>query len=160
MILASGVAPIPQLRMAGINIGLACDGPACNNTQDMIQVMKDAALLQKVVTRKPETLIAKDVFAMATRGGARAIGMGSSLGSIQAGFLADIILINTLVPHLTPIHDPIAALVYSARGSDVHTVIIDGRIVMQNRTLTTVDESEILAKARERAARARFRAGL
>jgi 5-methylthioadenosine/S-adenosylhomocysteine deaminase len=160
MILASGVAPIPQLRAAGINIGLACDGPACNNTQDMIEVMKNAALLQKAVTRQADALIAKDVFTMATRGGARAIGMGSSLGSIQPGFLADIILINTEAPHLTPMHDPMATLVYSARGSDVHTVIINGEIVMQNRTVTTMDEKEILVKARERAVRARQRAGL
>ncbi len=97
---------------------------------------------------------------MATRGGARAIGMGSSLGSIQPGFLADIILINTEAPHLTPMHDPMATLVYSARGSDVHTVIINGQIAMQNRTVTTMDEKEILVKARERAVRARQRAGL
>jgi 5-methylthioadenosine/S-adenosylhomocysteine deaminase len=160
MLLASGVAPIAKLRSAGINIGLACDGPACNNTQDMIQVMKDAALLQKVVTLQPDALIAKDVFAMATRGGARASGMGSSLGSIQPGFFADLILIDTEVPHLTPMHDPIAALVYSARGSDVRTVIIDGRIVMQDRSITTVDEKEVLVKARERAVRARQCAGL
>jgi 5-methylthioadenosine/S-adenosylhomocysteine deaminase len=160
MLLAAGVAPISKLRSAGINIGLACDGPACNNTQDMIQVMKDAALLQKVVSLQPDALIAKDVFAMATRGGARAIGMGSSLGSIQPGFLADLISIDTEVPHLTPMHDPIATLVYSARGSDVETVIIDGRIVMQDRSITTVDETEILVKARERAVRARQCAGL
>lgn len=160
MLLASGVAPIPKLRSAGINIGLACDGPACNNTQDMIQVMKDAALLQKVVSRQPETLIAQDVFTMATRGGARAIGMGGSLGSIQPGFLADLVLIDTEVPHLTPMHDPLATLVYSARGSDVRTVMIDGRIIMQDRKLTTVDEREILMKARERAVRARRYAGL
>jgi 5-methylthioadenosine/S-adenosylhomocysteine deaminase len=160
MLLASGVAPIPQLRSAGINIALACDGPACNNTQDMIQVMKDAALLQKVVSRQADALIAKDVFTMATRGGARAIGMGSSLGSIQPGFLADIILINTEAPHLTPMHDPMATLVYSARGSDIHTVIINGQMVMHNRIITTVDEKEILVKARERAVGVRQRAGL
>ncbi|MBE9225672.1 amidohydrolase [Phormidium sp. LEGE 05292] len=154
MILASGVAPIPQLRAKNINIGLACDGPACNNTQDMIQTMKDAALLHKVVTRQPDILIAKDVFRMATRGGAKAIGMGDSLGAIQPGFLADLILIDTQVPHMTPLHDPIAILVYSARGSDVHTVMVDGEIVMQNRQILTVDEKEVLAKARERAKKA------
>jgi 5-methylthioadenosine/S-adenosylhomocysteine deaminase len=160
MILASGVAPIPQLRAKNINIGLACDGPACNNTQDMIQTMKDAALLQKVVTRQPDILVAEDVFRMATRGGAKAIGMGDCLGAIQPGFLADLILIDTQVPHMTPLHNAIATLVYSARGSDVHTVIVDGRIVMRDRKMLTIDEQQVLAKARERAKKARKRAGL
>lgn len=160
MILASGVAPIPQLRAKNINIGLACDGPACNNSQDMIQTMKDAALLQKVVTRQPDILVAKDVFRMATRGGAKAIGMGDCLGAIQPGFLADLIFIDTKAPHLTPIHDPIAILVYSAKGADVHTVMVDGRIVMRNREILTVDEKQVLAKANERAKKARQRAGI
>ncbi|AFY66261.1 amidohydrolase family protein [Geitlerinema sp. PCC 7407] len=160
MILASGVAPVPELRQKGVNVGLACDGPACNNTQDMIQVMKDAALLHKVVTRQPEVLVAQDVFRMATRGGAKSIGMADSLGSLHPGFLADIILIDTQVPHMTPLHDPVATLVYSARGSDVTTVIVDGRIVMRDRQVLTVDEEAVLAKARERAMKARRRANL
>jgi 5-methylthioadenosine/S-adenosylhomocysteine deaminase len=160
MILASGVAPIPKLREKNINLGLASDGPACNNTQDMIQVMKDAALLQKVVSRQAESLSARDVFHMATRGGARAIGMGSRLGSIQPGFLADLILIDTRVPHMTPMHDAIATLVYSARGSDVQTVIVDGRVVMRDKEILTLDERQVLTRARERAKKARQRAGV
>lgn len=160
MLLASGVAPIPKVRAAGINLGLACDGPACNNGQDMIEAMKDAALLQKAVTRQPDVIVARDVFEMATRGGARAIGMGDTLGAIRSGFLADLVLIETRAPHLTPLHDPLAALVYSARGSDVRTVIVGGEIVVKDGTVTTLDEEEVLARARERADRARRLAGV
>lgn len=160
MLLASGVAPIPKIRAAGINLGLACDGPACNNGQDMIEAMKDAALLQKAVTRQPDVIVARDVFEMATRGGARAIGMGDMLGAIRSGFLADLVLIETRAPHLTPLHDPLAALVYSARGSDVRTVIVGGEIVVQDGTVTTLDEEGVLARARERADRARRLAGV
>jgi len=160
MILASGVAPVPDLATAGVNLGLACDGPACNNSQDMIEVMKDAALLHKVVTGRPEVLLAEDVFAMATRGGARAIGMGDRLGMLKEGFLADLALIDLDAPHLTPCHDPLAALVYSARGSDVRTVIVDGEVVMRDREVLTLDESRIRARAAERARLARVNAGV
>jgi 5-methylthioadenosine/S-adenosylhomocysteine deaminase len=160
MLLASGVAPIPKVRAAGINLGLACDGPACNNGQDMIEAMKDAALLHKVVTRQADVIVARDVFEMATRGGARAIGMGDTLGAIRPGFLADLVLIETRAPHLTPMHDPLAALVYSARGSDVRTVMVGGEIVVKDGAVTTLDEEEVLARARERAGRARRLAGV
>jgi 5-methylthioadenosine/S-adenosylhomocysteine deaminase len=160
MILASGVAPIPQLRRAGVNVGLACDGPACNNGQDMIEAMKDGALLQKVVTREPETLVARDVFAMATRAGARAIGMGDRLGVLREGALADVVLIDCGVPHLTPLGDPQAALVYAARGADVHTVVVAGRVVLREGEVTTLDEARVREHARERAERARAAAGL
>jgi 5-methylthioadenosine/S-adenosylhomocysteine deaminase len=160
MLLASGVAPIPKVRAAGINLGLACDGPACNNGQDMIEAMKDAALLHKVVTRQADVIVARDVFEMATRGGARAIGMGDTLGAIRPGLLADLLLIETRVPHLTPMHDPLAALVYSARGSDVRTVMVGGEIVVKDGAVTTLDEEEVLARARKRAGRARRLAGV
>lgn len=160
MILASGVARIPEMRAAGINVGLACDGPACNNGQDMIEAMKDAALLHKVTTRQPEILVAADVFEMATSGGARALGMGDRLGVLRPGYLADVVLIDTRAAHLTPIHDPMAALVYSARAADVHTVIVDGRIVVSDRKVLTLDEQEIQDRARQRARRARDRAGI
>lgn len=160
MLLASGVAPIGQMRAAGINLGLACDGPACNNTQDMIQTMKDAALLQKVMTREAESLTAGDVLAMATRGGANAVGMGDQLGIIQPGRLADLVLLETRVPHLTPLHDPVAGVVYSARGGDVRTVLVNGRVVVQDGHVTTLDEANVLDRARERGRRARKQAGL
>ncbi|MBW3606620.1 MAG: amidohydrolase [Actinobacteria bacterium] len=158
MILASGVAPVPALRAAGVNIGLACDGPSCNNGQDMIEAMKQAALLHKVVTRQPDVLVARDVFHMATRGGAMAVGMADRLGALAPGFLADIVLLDLDAPHLTPAHDPLATLVYSARGSDVHTVLIDGEVILEDRVVQRLDEAEVLARARTRAAAAARRA--
>ncbi|MGH9116884.1 MAG: amidohydrolase family protein [Acidimicrobiales bacterium] len=155
MILASGVAPIPALLDAGVNVGLACDGPACNNGQDMIEAMKDAALLHKVVTRDASAMVAQQVFEMATTGGAAAIGLGDRLGRLEPGYLADVVLVDTNAAHLTPIHDPLAALVYSARGSDVRTVIVDGDVVVRDGSVLTLDEPEVLARARRRAAAAR-----
>jgi 5-methylthioadenosine/S-adenosylhomocysteine deaminase len=160
MILASGVAPVPALRRAGVTVALACDGPACNNGQDMIETMKTAALLAKVVTRDPDALHARDVFAMATRHGARTIGFGDRLGSLTPGSLADIVLIDSAVPHLTPMGDPEAALVYSAHGADVTTVLVDGRVVVRDGEVTTLDEAAVRARARERGARARERASI
>jgi 5-methylthioadenosine/S-adenosylhomocysteine deaminase len=160
MILASGVAPVPELLRAGVNVGLACDGPACNNGQDMIEAMKDAALLHKVVTRAPDVLIARDVFRMATRGGARAIGMEGRLGVLRAGALADVVLVDCAKAHLTPLGDPLAALVYSARGSDVKTVLVGGEVVVADGAVTTLDEAQVRARAGERAARAAGLAGV
>ena len=151
MILASGVAPVPALMRAGVNVGLACDGPACNNGQDMIEAMKDAALLHKVVTREPQALVARDVFAMATRHGARSVGMGDRLGVLKEGYLADVVLIDCARPHLTPLGDPQAALVYAARGADVQTVLVHGDVVVRDGEVTTLDEADIRRRARERA---------
>lgn len=159
MILASGVAPVPKLRAAGVNVGLACDGPACNNAQDMIECMKYAALLQKVVSRELEVLVAGEVFRMATHGGAQALGMGDRLGVLAEGYLADVVVIDATGPHMTPIHDPMAALVYSARGADVRTVLVGGSVVVRDGEVQTLDEEATLHHARERAARAHSRAG-
>lgn len=159
MILASGVAPVPALLRAGVNVGLACDGPACNNGQDMIEAMKDGALLQKVVSRDPEALVASDVFAMATRRGAESVGMAGRLGTLKAGSLADVVLIDCQKPHLTPLGDAQAALVYAARSADVRTVIVDGRIVVRDGRMTTLDEDEVRERAGERARRALARVG-
>lgn len=155
MLLASGVAPVPRLRDAGVTLGLACDGPACNNGQDMIETMKYAALLQKVVTRRPDVVIAEEVFRMATHGGARALGLGDRLGLIRPGYLADLLVIDLRAPHLTPMHDPLAALVYSARGSDVRTVIVDGQIVVRDGSVATLDEERVCSEVNERAGRVR-----
>ncbi|MGD9764626.1 MAG: amidohydrolase family protein [Candidatus Binatia bacterium] len=160
MILASGTAPILKMRRAGIVIGLACDGPACNNTQDMFEVMKDAALLHKVTTRDAQALTAADVFAMATAGGAQACGLGDQVGALQKGRLADVVLVDTAASHLRPIHDPLATLVYSARAGDVDTVIVGGRVVVRGRKLLTIDEPALLRRAQARAQALRVTAGL
>lgn len=159
MILASGIAPVAAFRAAGISVGLACDGPACNNTQDMFEVMKDAALLHKVHHADAGVLTAGDVLAMATSGGATSLGY-DDLGPLTAGNRADLILVDARGAHLRPQHNPLATLVYGARAGDVDTVIVDGRIVVRNRTLTTLDEEEILARADERASALRTQAGL
>ncbi|MQA15750.1 MAG: amidohydrolase family protein [Pseudonocardiaceae bacterium] len=148
------------MRDAGVTLGLACDGPACNNGQDMIETMKYTALLQKVVTRQPDAVVAEEVFRMATHGGARAIGLGDRLGLVRPGYLADLVVIDLRAPHLTPMHEPIAALVYGARGSDVRTVLVDGRIIVRDGAVTTLDEERVCREVGERAHRARATASL
>jgi 5-methylthioadenosine/S-adenosylhomocysteine deaminase len=160
MVLASGVAPVPALRSSGVNIGLACDGPACNNAQDMIEAMKAAVMLQRAVSTEPGALTAADAFAMATRNGARAVGLGDVVGQIRPGFLADIILVDTAQAHMTPMHDALATLVYSARSPDVHTVIVDGRVVVRNRQVLTVEVPRLLSDVQQRASRVRAAAGV
>jgi len=160
MVLASGVAPVPALRSAGVNIGLACDGPACNNAQDMIEAMKAAIMLHRAVSTEPGVLTAADAFAMATRNGAAAVGLGDELGQIRPGFLADIVLIDAARAHMTPLHDPLAALVYSAHGSDVHTVIVDGRVVVRDRQVLTVEVPRLLSDVQQRASQVRAAAGV
>lgn len=151
MLLASGIAPIPQLRAAGVLLGLGCDGPACNNGQDMIENMKYAALLQKAVTRRADAVVAAEVFRMATAGGASAIGLGDRLGRLAPGFLADVVLIDARRPHLTPMHDPLAALVYGARSSDVDTVLVGGRMVVRHGRVQTLDEQQVVRDVAQRA---------
>ncbi len=158
MLLGSGVAPIPQLRSAEITIGLGCDGPACNNGQDMIENMKYAALLQKVVARQADVVVAEEVFQMATAGGAAAIGLGDRLGRLMPGFLADVVLLDASGPHMTPMHDPLASLVYSARASDVDTVLVGGRIVIRHGEFQTLDEEQVVRDVAERARVVRSRA--
>ena len=160
MILASGTAPVLKMRAAGITVGLACDGPACNNTQDMFEVMKDAALLHKVTTQDPTALTARDVFGMATRDSAAACGLGDKVGTLAVGKAADIVLIDTLASHLRPIHDPFSTLVYSARAADVNTVLVDGEVVVRDKQLLTVDEQAVIRQAQERAEALRAKAGV
>ena len=160
MILASGTAPVLKMRKAGIRVGLACDGPACNNTQDMFEVMKDASLLHKVSSGDAEALTAEDVFLMATREGAHACGLGEKVGSLEIGKAADIVLVDTMASHLRPIHDPLATLVYSARAADVGTVIVDGEVVVEEGKVLTTDERTLIRQAQIRATELRRAAGL
>lgn len=155
MLLASGVAPIPALRDAGVPLGLGCDGPACNNGQDMIENMKYAALLQKAVNRRADVVVAEEVFRMATHGGATAIGLGDRLGLLAPGYLADVVLVDARGPHMTPLHDPLAALVYSARGSDVDTVLVGGAVVVRGGVVATLDEQRVVRDVAQRASAVR-----
>jgi len=151
--LASGIAPVARLLAAGAVVGLGTDGAASNNNLDMIEEMRTAALVQKAATGDPQTLPAFTALQMATVNGARALGLGEEIGLLKPGYRADIILVNLRKPHLYPRHDPLAHLVYAAQGADVETVLVDGRVLMENRKLLTVDEEEVLSRAEECAQR-------
>ncbi len=150
MMLASGVAPVVEERAAGIAVGLGTDGPAgSNNDLDLMEEMDLAAKLQKISKMDPRALGAKSVVEMATIEGAKALHMEKEIGSLEVGKKADIILISLDEPNAVPMYDIYAQLAYAVKGSDVETVVIGGRVVMRDKKLLTLKESEILAKARE-----------
>lgn len=149
MKLASGVAPVPEMLKAGVTVGLGTDGCASNNNLDMIKEMATAAKLHKVARLDPTVMDAKTVVRMSTIEGAKALGMGKITGSLEAGKKADIIMIGLNKPHLTPIYSEYSHLVYAMSGADVDTVLINGRVVMENRRLLTIDEEEVMHKVRE-----------
>jgi 5-methylthioadenosine/S-adenosylhomocysteine deaminase len=151
MKLGLGAAKIKDLSVLGVNVSLGTDGPASNNTLDMFETMKVAALLQKLVYKDPATVSAYEVLKMATANGAKALGLEKEVGSLEAGKKADIVLIDFSKPHLKPLHNVYANIVYSARGSDVDTVIVDGKILMENRHVRTLEEQDVMAKAEKTA---------
>ena len=145
--LASGFADVRRMLKAHVNVALGCDGGPSNNCYDMICEMKLAALIHKGRELDPEILPAETILEMATLNGARATLWGDELGSLEPGKLADLIVVDQRKPHLVPVRNPISNLVYAASGSDVDTVIIDGRIVMEGRKLKTLDEEKIVEEA-------------
>ncbi len=151
MKLGLGAAKIKDLTDLGVNVCLGTDGPASNNTFDMFETVKFGALLQKLTYMNPGVLPAYEALKMATVNGAKALGVERGIGSLEVGKKADIILIDLLKPHLKPLHDIYASIVYSARGSDVHTVIVDGKILMENRQVKTLDEQAVIEKAEKTA---------
>jgi len=156
MMLASGVAPIPALLAAGVRLGLGTDGPAgSNNDLDMMQEMDLAAKLQKVARLDPRALTASQALEMATLGGARALHLEDQIGSLEPGKQADIILLRLDAPHAVPAYDVPGQIVYALKASDVDTVIIAGRVVMEGRRVLTLDPPSIFAKAREYAQKVR-----
>ncbi len=152
MKLSSGVAPVPQMIQQGLTVGMGTDGSASNNNMDLFTEMDMAAKLHKVKTMDPTVMDALTVLKMATIEGARALGLDRSVGSLEKGKKADIIVIDTRKPHLTPMYNPFSHLVYAARGQDVSHTIINGRLVMENRQLLTLDLKEVMARSREKAA--------
>jgi 5-methylthioadenosine/S-adenosylhomocysteine deaminase len=150
MKLASGVAPVPKLLEAGATVGLGTDGPASNNNLDVLEEARLAALLHKVAAGDPTLVPAHTALEMATVGSARALGMDGMVGRLQTGMRADVVLIDMQQPHLQPEHDVISHLVYAARAGDVRTVFINGRPVMVDGQLRTVDEEEVYAQVRAR----------
>jgi 5-methylthioadenosine/S-adenosylhomocysteine deaminase len=149
MKLASGIAPVVDLLKRGIPVALGTDGCASNNNLDLIQEMDTAAKLQKVHCQDPTVLPAPTALTMATVNGARVLGLADQVGALAPGLLGDIIVIDLDQPHLTPIYDPYSHLVYAATGADVQTVLVHGRVLVQDRQILSFDLEETLARARE-----------
>jgi 5-methylthioadenosine/S-adenosylhomocysteine deaminase len=151
MKLASGVCPVSELLARGITVALGTDGCASNNNLDLFAEMDTAAKLHKLRTMDPTVMDAFTVLRMATNHGAKALGYGDLIGSLEKGKKADIIVVDTHKPHLTPMYNPYSHLVYAAKGHDVSHSIINGRLVMENRRLLGLDLQKVMAKAREKA---------
>lgn len=150
MKLASGMAPVQDLRDGGVTVGLGTDGAASNNDLDMFDEMRDAAMLGKLAARDASAVDASTVVEMATVGGAALLGINS--GQLAAGMNADIIVLDLEVPHLTPAHDLVSHLAYAARGSDVRHTVCDGEILMQDREVRSLDTANVQEQAAEKAA--------
>ncbi len=153
MKLASGTAPVARMLALGIGVGLGTDGAASNNNLDMFQTMDFTAKLHKLVNMNPTVLSAQTVLEMATLGGARVLGLEKEIGSLEAGKKADVILLNVESAHALPMYNVYSHLVYTMKGSDVRTSIINGRLVMNDRRVLTLDEKQVYDKAREYKAR-------
>ncbi|MBE3559257.1 MAG: amidohydrolase [Ktedonobacteraceae bacterium] len=158
--LASGVCKVPQMLAAGVNVALGCDGGPSNNDYDMIREMKLAAILHKAVTRDPLILPAETVLEMATINGARALGLEQEIGSLEVGKKADLVVLDFNRLHTTPSVNPISTLVYAATGGEVDMVIVDGAVVVEQGTLLTMDEQEVIEQARKQAAEVYRRASI
>jgi 5-methylthioadenosine/S-adenosylhomocysteine deaminase len=159
MKLASGTAPVPAMRTAGIPVGLGTDGAASNNDLDMFEAMRQAALLHKLQTGDPRVIPARTALEMATIEGARALGLDAVTGSLEAGKRADLIVVSMASARQTPLYDVISHLVYVTRGDDVQSTIVNGRVLMRDRNVLTLDEGTVLAEARRQAALVRTAVG-
>ncbi|MBA4423121.1 MAG: S-adenosylhomocysteine deaminase [Syntrophus sp. (in: bacteria)] len=148
MKLASGVAPVSAMRNGGIVVGLGTDGCASNNNLDMFQEMDTTAKLGKSALLDPTVISARTVLRMATCDGAKVLGLDGLVGTLEAGKKADICIIDMDKPHLTPMYDEYSHLVYTVGGADVETVLINGKLVMKNRRLLTIDEEEAMRRVR------------
>ncbi len=157
---ATGIAPIDRMLQAGVNVTLGCDGGPSNNTYDMIRDMRMVSYLANLLQKDPTVIPAETVLEMATIRGARAMGLQDLVGSIEPSKRADFIVIDMDKPHLTPCFDPVSTVVYAAHGSDVDTVVVDGKVLMQGRKLQTLDEEAVLDEARRRARQVMERSGL
>ena len=151
--LSSGICDVVKLRRNGINVGLGTDGIGSTTTLDMFEEMKTAAYLQKVNTMEPTSIKAYDILKMATIEGAKVLGLDDEIGTLEPGKKADMIFIRTDKLHLCPDNDVCTNIVYSANGSDVDTVMIDGKIIMQNRKMINLDEKEVMRQVKKIAKR-------
>ena len=155
MKLSSGTAPVVAYRRAGVNVGLGTDGAASNNDLDMFEAMRQAAFQQKLITMDPTAISAPEALEMATIGGARVVGQQARIGSLEPGKRADLIVVGMSRPRQQPLFDPVAQIVYTSRGDDVETTIVNGRVLMRNRKVLTLDESRVLSEARAAAGQVR-----
>ncbi len=149
MKLASGFARVPEMMELGVPVSLGCDGGPSNNTYDMIREMRMAALIHKAKADDPLVVPAEQAIEMATLGGAKAMGIAEEVGSLESGKLADIILVDMKDLGLTPNSNPVSNLVYSGSGHAVDTVIVNGRVLMRNKKLQTLDEETVMQNALE-----------
>ena len=156
MKLSSGIAPLDRITKMGLTTGLGTDGCASNNNLDLFGEMDTAAKLAKVSTQNPEALKAYIVLEMATLGGAAVLGLDKETGSLEKGKKADIIVVDLKSPHLCSLFDPVSALVYSAGGSDVKDVVVNGVPLMREKEFCSLDQDEIMAKVREISKRIRL----
>jgi 5-methylthioadenosine/S-adenosylhomocysteine deaminase len=148
MKLASGTAKVVAMRRAGIPVGLGTDGAASNNDLDMFEAMRQAAFLAKLQTMDPRALPARTALEMATVEGARALGLDANIGSLEPGKRADLIAVSMTAARQTPMYDPLSHLVYVTRGDDVRTTIVNGRLLMRDRKVLTLNEADVLREAR------------
>ena len=153
MKIASGIAPISDMLAAGVRVGLGTDGAASNNDLDMWEEMRLASFLQKVEQMNPEVMSAATVLTMATRGGAEAIGLGGAIGELKVGMKADLIQVDFSDVHHVPTYDVVSHLVFVTDEQDVSSVVVDGRLLMRDREMLTIDTERVAAEARELAAR-------
>lgn len=148
MKLASGTAPVVEYLKAGVPLGLGTDGAASNNDLDMFEAMRQAAFLHKLATRDPRVVSAQTALELATIGGAKVLGLDTQIGSLVPGKRADLIIVRMDRPRQTPMYDPVSHLVYVTDGDDVETTIVNGRVLMENGRVLTLQEDQVLAAAR------------
>ena len=160
MKLAQGFAKIPAMLAAGVNVSLGCDGGPSNNTYDMFRELKFASYIHKGRLLDPITMDSETVLEMATINGAKAMGLEKEIGSLEVGKKADLIVLDTNKAHLTPNPNPVSTCVCAVNGSDVNTVVIDGKMIMENRKVLTLDEEGIIKRARVSARDVFQRAGV
>jgi 5-methylthioadenosine/S-adenosylhomocysteine deaminase len=151
MYLGNGFAPVLEMLEMGIDVSLASDGGACGNSEDMLEVLKFGVLQPKAVAQDPRVFNARDALRLATAGGARALGLGADLGALEVGRLADMFLFDPYRLKTVPMHDPISTVVYTGAQSNVHTVIIDGNVVLDAGLFPNIDEEAFVREVQERA---------
>ncbi|HEY7288755.1 MAG TPA: amidohydrolase [Vicinamibacterales bacterium] len=155
MKLASGAAPVASYLREHVALGLGTDGAASNNDLDMFEAMRQASFLAKHVTHDPTAVPAQEALALATIGGARALAMEDRIGSLEPGKRADVITVSISAARQTPLYDPVSHLVYTTRGDDVRTTIVNGRVLMKDGRVSTLDRAQVIADANRLASRVR-----